>query len=360
MSTVALDPGVAAWLDAAATGLDTGTADPAEPLPHLAAAGVFEAGVPWHLGGAGGDVTDAVEAIAAVSERSLAAGFVAWGQRTFVEYLLQSPNAGLRERLLADVVAGRVAGATGMSNAMKFLSGLEELQVQARPDGAGWRLDGTLPRVTNLRVQGFHAAAAVAGPEGAFCVALPHDAPGLVRSPDLDLMAMRATSTAALALADVPVGPEHVLHPQAASWLPQVRPAFLGMQCGMSLGLARRALAEAGTHTGAAARHVLRDDVAERTRALRQSEEALRDGLRAGVFQARPAALFQIRIDLAGIAAAAVALELQASGGRAYLSVPGEGFARRWREAAFVPVITPSLVQLRAALASRAAPGRAA
>jgi heme oxygenase len=51
----------------------------------------------------------------------------------------------------------------------------------------------------------------------------------------------------------------------------------------------------------------------------------------------------------------AVGLELQASGGRAYLTGPGEGFAHRWREAAFIPVITPSLVQLHAALAGQAA-----
>jgi len=29
------------------------------------------------------------------------------------------------------------------------------------------------------------------------------------------------------------------------------------------------------------------------------------------------------------------------------------GFGRRWRDAAFIPVITPSLVQLKAALAAR-------
>ena len=47
--------------------------------------------------GSGGDINDAVAAISAVSERSLAAGFVFWGHRTFIEYLLQSPNAALRD-----------------------------------------------------------------------------------------------------------------------------------------------------------------------------------------------------------------------------------------------------------------------
>jgi len=39
-------------------------------------------------------------------------------------------------------------------------------------------------------------------------------------------------------------------------------------------------------------------------------------------------------------------LELQAWGGQAYLDEQAPGFARRWRESAFIPVITPSLAQL--------------
>ncbi len=69
----------------------------------------------------------------------------------------------------------------------------------------------------------------------------------------------------------------------------------------------------------------------------------------------QPARLFRIRIGLAEAAANAVQLELQASGGKAYLSEHGAGFARRWRESAFVPIVTPSLVQLRAELARRRA-----
>lgn len=362
---VPIDPGLADWLDQAADALDTGAgnrgdAGPESIVPRLAAAGVFHAGVPVACGdvsvacGASGDVTQAVEAIAAVSERSMAAGFVFWGQRTFIEYLLQSPNQTLRERLLPDLLTGRVAGATGLSNAMKFLSGLEELQVTAQRDGDGYVLDGRLHWVTNLRVQGFHLAAAVqhANGPGAFVASLADRDSGLTRSPDLDLMAMRATSTAAIRLEQVRIGPGEVLHPQAAIWLPQVRPAFLGMQCGMSIGLARRALAEARSYAGPS-RHVLRDEIAELSTTLAAQERELNDGLRAERFHAAPARLFELRIGLADTAAQAVSLELQASGGRAYLSPHGDGFARRWREAAFVPVVTPSLVQLKAALASQ-------
>jgi alkylation response protein AidB-like acyl-CoA dehydrogenase len=357
-----IDAELVAWLDGQAGALDSGAADPGAILPRLAETGLLGAGVPGSLGGLGGDVTDAVETVAGVSERSLSAGFVLWGHRTFIDYLLQSRNEALRQ-CLPDLVAGRVAGATGMSNAMKFLSGLEELQVTARSDGDGFLLDGRLPWVTNLRVQGFWVAAAVAradAPGGAFCAALPHDLAGLTRSPDLDLIAMRATSTAALRLADARIGPEHILHPNAAAWLPEIRPGFLGLQCGMSIGLARRALAEARAHAGTA-RQVLQEPITALSRALAEHERLLREGLRSGGFRVQAAALFRLRIGLAEIVADALSLELQALGGRAYLARPGQGVARRLREAVFVPLITPSLVQLKASLAAQAATsGRAA
>ena len=75
--------------------------------------------------------------------------------------------------------------------------------------------------------------------------------------------------------------------------------------------------------------------------------------MKSGGFQVDAAPLFQIRIALAEIAAQAVALELQAMGGRAYLAGPGRDFARRWREAAFLPILTPSLLELKTVLAAR-------
>ncbi len=125
--------GLDAWLAATAEALDTSSADAAAILPALARAGLFGIGVPAGLGGSGGDVADAVDAVAAVSEHSLAAGFVFWGHRAYIEYLLQSPNAALRDAQLPALLSGMRAGATGLSNAMTFLAGIEELQIKARP-----------------------------------------------------------------------------------------------------------------------------------------------------------------------------------------------------------------------------------
>lgn len=354
----ALPADLQAWLRQHADALDDGSMDAAVVLPQLAAADVLRHGVPVGQGGLPDtDIGDAIEMIAQLAELSVAGAFVAWSQRVFIEYLLRSPNKALAEAWLAPLLKGEQAGATALSNAMKFLSGIESLQIAAREADGAWVLDGRMPWVTNLRPQGFLVAAAVAAPDGTpAVVALPHGIAGLARSPDLPLLALQSTHTAALDLRGVRMGPEWIIHPDAREYLPQARPAFAGMQCGLSIGLARgalRAAQQAGQ--GLASRGILGQPLQALETQLHALTAGLIDGVRSGSFVSQPWRLFELRIALAEAAQQAVQLELQASGGAAYLRPAGAGFARRWREAAFLPIVTPSLVQLKTELAKRRA-----
>lgn len=349
---------LAPWLDANAQALDAGEDAASHALlGHLAGSGHFAIGVPTALGGAGGSLSDAVEAIAETARHSLTAAFVFWGQRAFIEYLLHSPNTALRERSLPELLSGRRAGATGLSNAMKFLSGIEALGLSARGSGP-WRLQGRVPWATNLHPAGFSVALAVARDEPgvpAFVAAVPSEREGLSRSADLDLLGLRGSQTASLDLRDLTLGPEDLIHPDAQHFLPRVRPAFLGLQCGLSLGLAAAALDAAQDLLGQA-RAVLGAPLSAVRQQLQVHRQALHEGLAEGRFLHEPAELFRLRIALAQDVQEALQLELLASGGKAYhrsfaSGQPALGFARRWRESAFVPIITPSLSQLQGELA---------
>ncbi|MGV8435563.1 acyl-CoA dehydrogenase, partial [Pseudomonas aeruginosa] len=122
----------------------------------------------------------------------------------------------------------------------------------AHAEEAGWRLDGRLPWVTNLRSGDFVVAAAIERGEGGspFVLAIPEGLAGVQRSADLRLLGLQCSNTAALDLRAVAVGRDWLLHDDARQFLPRVRPAFLGLQCGMAIGLARRALDEVQRHLG--------------------------------------------------------------------------------------------------------------
>jgi alkylation response protein AidB-like acyl-CoA dehydrogenase len=343
------------WLDAHTEALDQAQDLADEILPRLGDSGLLRIGVPASLGGSGGDVGDAIEAIAGVASRSLTAAFVFWSQRTFIEYLLRSDNTALRPRWLPQLLSGELAGATGLSNAIKYLSQLEPLSIQARAmphtqESVRWSLQGKLPWITNLRRTGFVAAVAVDHVGGRPSIfAVPHDARGVLRSEDLDLIALRASNTAALSLVDTELDEDLLLARDAGAFLAAVRPGFLGLQCGLSIGLSRRALTSiAGS--SAATRAAIADEATALEQELSHLTHRLRDGVAQGTFLAAADSLFELRIALARLAGAAVQIEIQVAGGAGYLRQRGST-ARRAREAAFIPIVTPSVVQLKTELA---------
>jgi alkylation response protein AidB-like acyl-CoA dehydrogenase len=347
-----LDESLITWLKEHAESLDAETVLAADILPRLAQEGLCKAGLPEKEGGGGGRPSAAIAIVAALARHSMSAAFVYWAQRALIECVVASPNRSLVQRLLPSLLGGRLAGAPGLSNAMKFLGGLDQLQTRFTAVPEGFVLNGRVPWATNLQRQGFVAALAAGNPEGTQTAvfAVPHDAPGLTREPDLDLVGLRGTGTAALRLADARLGEEWLLHPQAKAFLPGVRPVFVGMQCGLGLGLARASLRSA-REALEGSRSVLPGELEALEARVHDYWQALSTGIDSGRLREQPSELLGLRMRMVDIALDAVQLELQALGGRAYLRGENPGFTRRWREAAFLPIVTPTLAQLKTELA---------
>nr|WP_229416345.1 acyl-CoA dehydrogenase family protein [Massilia sp. PDC64] len=343
-----MDETLLAWLDAHAEELDTNTAEADGLLARLAQANLFTVAVPERDGGDARAPSAAVDVIAALAEHSLSAAFVFWAQRAFMACLLASPNRDLVQRLMPDLLHGRLAGAPGLSNAMKFLGGLDRLRIAGVPTPDGVRLNGAVSWATNLRRQGFVAAIAVGDEHGdnPSVFALPHDAPGVAREPDLDLLALRGTNTAALRLDDVALEASWQIHPQARVFLPGIRPTFVGLQCGLGLGLACASLRAARAALDGRP-SVLSGEVDALDADIAAYRRTLASGLDDGSLRERPRDLLALRLRMVALASDAVALELQALGGRALLRTDNGGYARRAREAAFLAVVTPTVAQLK-------------
>lgn len=344
------------WFAENAESLDISNQHASEVVTQLAAQGFLKIGVAESLGWSGGPLSAAVEAIERVATQSVTAAFAFWGHRSFIEYVILSPNEVLRSRLLPQLLNGELAGASGLSNAIKFLSGIEQLQIQAeKKSGDSWRVDGILPWVTNLRTEGFAVAAVVARTSGEppLVVALRSDQIGVERTDDLELLGLRGSNTAAVHLRDVDVQRDDLLHDNAQLYIPRIRPSFLAFQCGLSLGLASASLQAAEQNSQRVSVNVLRGRIDAAAEALQVQRSELLEGLDSGRFLHEPHAIFEVRIALADTVRRALELELESSGGRAYLSQYNRDFSRRWRESAFIPLVTPSLVQLQGELLKR-------
>src|SRR5690606_37643984 len=106
-------------------------------------------------------------------------------------------------------------------------------------------------------------------------------------------------------VSDVAIGTDRILCENAAEWLPIVRPAFTGLQCGMAIGLARRSLEEARNNVGSG-RSVLADPISDANQRLGEAEARLFEGLRSRRYEVNAVSLFKLRILLAEIVTEAV------------------------------------------------------
>jgi alkylation response protein AidB-like acyl-CoA dehydrogenase len=344
----------AGWLNDGTAGRDVG-----ESLTQLATAGYLGLGVSAALGGTGGNLLDVVQAIATVSEQCLTSGFVFWCQRAFIEYVVASDNDWLQAEILPRVLKAELSGATGLSNAMKFLAGIEQLRLQANLDPKTVTLNGFLPWASNLQPGKFVVAIAAQTSDGrSLVVAVPASAGGLTRGEDLQLLGLQASWTSTLRFDSVQLPHQWIISDHATTFLPKIRPAFLLMQCGLAWGMARRSLHEITQSLNAKNGAALSARFQQNSITLLTLEAQLRhlSSIHANDFAlAQARQLFELRIALTRLAVDFVQLELEAKGGAAYLKPSGT--ARRLREVAFLPVLTPSLVQLETELHRHAQAG---
>ncbi len=344
---------------------------PREVLSELAAAGAFSGHLRSH--GQPGDVGLAIETIAAVAEVCGSTGFVAWCHAACGLYLEESGNPALQGQLLAEHIAGRRLGGTGLSNPMKTYAGIEKQLLRAVPDGDGYRLSGSLPWVSHLSADGYSAvvaevveadpggaaqASSAAGPAGRqVMVLLPGSAPGVELVPCPTFSGMEGTSTYAIRLRDHHVGPDRVIADPALPFIQRIRDAFVLLQCGFGLGVIQGSIASMRAVQGPLG-HVNRflddgpDQLDQELAELRQGLQRLARDLAPGPTNPSPAQATERTIAVLEARAASSELALRAAqsallhqGARGYLA--SSEAQRRVRESHFVAIVTPALKHLR-------------
>ncbi|MGD9607336.1 MAG: hypothetical protein AB7V10_07640 [Leucobacter sp.] len=294
---------------------------------------------------------DYARLLEAVAGECLSSAFSLWAHRMVVEYLYA---AGGFDELLEDLLAGRRAGSIAMATAMQELAGVGSIPTIAVPEGDGYRVSGRIAWASNIApgtVIVFPARVAGAGAGGAADEAEDRGervilttvvgADGLTVREVQDLLALGATRSAMLQFDGVLVPAGGVV---AASLdvCRARRHAHLLLQSAFCLGLAARCLAEAGQQLagpgGVLAAHHAR--LSEQHRELADSLHAYADDRSAA--GAREVTL--LRYEAARLAGAAARHEATLVGGRGYVTTSATN--RRLREATFLPVQSPSEVQL--------------
>ncbi|OIN79829.1 acyl-CoA dehydrogenase [Mycobacterium malmoense] len=341
-ATGMVDPELLADIRAHADVLDRDEDTSRRSFGALGAAGLLGLGAP---GNVDGRLPQMADVIGLISGECMSTGFSLWAHRMAVEYLLRTAtpfSLAAAEPLLS----GTSLGVTGMASAFKDAAGCGSLDLTATPVDGGYRLSGTIRWASNLYDDSLMITAARTEAGEKLIVAVPLNTPGVVLGDHFALLAMGSTASSYLKLQDAFITSEQVLSPGFEGFLNAVRPTFLVLQSAMCIGLTKTTVAQSKLGlTGVNA--VFAAEADEVARKLAAAELSLASAA-ASVGGAQPPSkreLLSLRLLAAEIASASAALEIRTAGGKGYASrTPA---SRRYREAAFIPVQSPSEAQLR-------------
>lgn len=329
---------------------------PRTELQQLAALGAMSAHLEAPVGR--GDYRLALKAMAEVSRVCGATGFMFWCQAVCGLYMQASGNPALTGEALSTLARGEALGGTAMSNPMKSYAGIESLLLKATPVDGGYRVNGSLPWVSNLGPG--HACGALAGvvDESGKVVRevmflLRCDAPGVELRDCPSFSAMEGTGTYALRVKNLFVGADTLIADPARPFIARIRAAFVLLQCGMAVGVTQGAIDTMWAVEDQLG-HV-NQFLEDRPAALQAELDALTDRVMAlAGTPFNPAQDFFIDVLDARAHGAELALRAAQSallhqGARGYLM--SSEVQRRVRESHFVAIVTPAIKHLRKEIA---------
>jgi alkylation response protein AidB-like acyl-CoA dehydrogenase len=326
---------------------------PKAVLKRLGAAGALRA----HLRvGGQQDYGAAIAAMAEVSRVCGATGFMVWCHDVCGLYMEESGNPALTGQALLDHASAHSLGATGLSNPMKSFAGIETFLLHARRVEGGYRVNGTLPWVSNLGPDHyFGAVAAVEGSEGGhqimFVVRCDGEGVELRNCPSFS--AMEGTNTWAVRLTEHFIGADTLIADPARPFIGRVRAAFVLLQCGMGLGVVQGAI-DSMWDVERPLGHV-NEFLDERPDELQAELDALTERtmrLARTPFETSTEFLIDVldtRAHASELALRAAQSALLHQGARGYLM--SSAVQRRVRESHFVAIVTPAVKHLRKEIA---------
>ncbi len=303
-----------------------------------------------------GDYMTTIAAMAEVGKVCGATSFLMWQQAVSALYLFGSANEAMRGERLQRHLRGELIGATGMSNPMKGFAGIEKMLLKATPVEGGYRVNGTLPWVSNLAQE--HSLGTVAAVEGsterAVMFMLPCNAPGVTLKTCPKFSGMEGTGTYAVQCKDVFIGADDILGDPCKPYLRGIRGAFVLLQCGIAAGIIQGAIDSMWA---------VEDQLGHVNQFLDDRPDQLQaelDDLLGRVVELAKTPydssnayfidVLNARIEGGELCMRAATSALMHQGARGYLMQ--SDVQRRVREAQFVAIVTPAIKHLRKEVAT--------
>lgn len=162
--------------------------------------------------------------------------FCIWCHLAALTYLRHTENTYLRKTILPKIEQGEFLGATGLSNPMKYYSGLEKLHLSAEKTADGYIINGTLPAVSNLGQRHYFGAIA-ALEDREVMVLVSTKANGLELKEKIGFIGVNGSATYSCKFEQVFIPNEQVIAEEAKDFCDKIRPTFIYYQIPLGAGV---------------------------------------------------------------------------------------------------------------------------
>ena len=162
--------------------------------------------------------------------------FCIWCHLAALTYLRHTENMYLRKTILPQIEQGEFLGATGLSNPMKYYSGLEKLHLSAEKTADGYIINGTLPAVSNLGQRHYFGAIATLD-DHEVMVLVSTKANGLELKEKVGFIGVNGSATYSCKFEQVFIPNEQVIAHEAKAFCDKIRPTFIYYQIPLGAGV---------------------------------------------------------------------------------------------------------------------------
>lgn len=291
-------------------------------------------------------VNNTIQLIESVATRCVTTAFIVWCHTIAIQLLSQSNNKYLKQKILDDLTEGLVVGSTGLSNAMKFFSGIEPILLRGNSTNNGYKISGSLPFVSNLGPDHWFAIIFETDSTDRILALVPCHANGLSLIERKNLLGMNGTATHSCEFNEVMVLNEWILAEHADEFIKEARSEFILKQTAVPLGLMQTSLQSIDTLYK---EREMNRYLPVNPEGLSQKINSLRDQMYDLAknpldIQKRLKDVMRIRLASTYLALETTQIEMLYTGATGY--VKNSDPSRRHRESLFFALVTPTVKHL--------------
>ena len=190
----------------------------------------------------GVDYTREVRVVEETAKVCMTTAFNLWCHLASLTYIRSSHNAYLKGEILPNLENGKLLGATGLSNPMKYYAGLESLHLKAQKGKDGYIVNGQLPSVSNLGANHWFGIIAEVSVNQRIMAVVPCNAEGLALKAKLEYLGVNGSATYSCMFKEVEIPQKWIISEDADQFIKKIRPAFVLYQIPLGLGVAESSI----------------------------------------------------------------------------------------------------------------------